>query len=194
MRGGGPRKLIGSADQKATHFSMASIDKRPIHRRFARPLADLIGGTLDPLLAKQGFGESDIILNWDEIAGERLAAVTEPLKLQWPSRGAKRSPDAPAEPATLILRVEGAFAIEVQHLAAILCERINGRLGWRCVGKISMRQGPIERRAKSPRRTPPPPAEAVAAAAKLSEGVTDDGLREALTRLGARVLTKPAVK
>ena len=87
-----------------------------------------------------------------------------------------------------------AFAIEVQHLAAILCERINGRLGWRCVGKISMRQGPIDRRAKGPRRTPPPPLEAVAAAGKLSEGILDDGLREALTRLGARVLTKPMVK
>ena len=173
---------------------MSPSDKRPLHRRFARPLADLLGDTLDPLLAKQGFGESDTILNWDEIAGERLAAVTEPLKMQWPSRGPKRSPDEAAEPATLILRVEGAFAIEVQHLAAILCERINGRLGWRCIGKISMRQGPIERRAKGPRRTPPPPAEAVAAASKLSQGIADEGLREALTRLGARVLTKPPVK
>jgi hypothetical protein len=157
-------------------------------------VTDLIGGTLDPLLAKQGFGESDIILNWDEIAGERLAAVTEPLKLQWPSRGAKRSPDAPAEPATLVLRVEGAFAIEVQHLAPLLCERINGRLGWRCVGKIALRQGPIERRAKGPAGPPPPSAEAVAAAGRLVEGVADEGLREALTRLGARVLTKPPVK
>jgi hypothetical protein len=173
---------------------MAPPDKRPLHRRFARPLADLLGATLDPLLAKQGFGESDVILNWDEIAGERLSAVTEPLKLQWPSRGPKRSPDAPAESATLILRVEGAFAIEVQHLAAILCERINARLGWRCVGKIAIRQGPVERREKGPRRVPPPPPEAIAAAGKLSEGVADEGLREALTRLGARVLTKPTAK
>ncbi len=170
------------------------MTKRPFQRRAARPLADLIGDTIDPLLAKQGFGESDIILNWDEIAGERLAAVTEPLKLQWPSRGPKRSPDAPAEPATLILRVEGAFAIEVQHVAAILCERINGRLGWRCVGKIALRQGPIERRAKGPTVPPPPSAAAVAAAGKLSEGVEDEGLREALTRLGARVLTKSSAK
>jgi hypothetical protein len=183
---------VGSAD--ATTSSMSPRDKRPLHRRFARPLADLIGDTLDPLLAKQGFGESDTILNWDEIAGERLAAVTEPLKMQWPSRGPKRSPDEAAEPATLILRVEGAFAIEVQHLAPLLCERINGRLGWRCVGKIALRQGPIERRPTGRPRAAPPPAEAVAAASKLSEGIADEGLREALTRLGARVLTKPKVK
>ena len=168
--------------------------KRPFPRRAARPLADLIGETVDPLLAKQGFGESDIIFNWDEIAGERLCAVTEPLKLQWPSRGPKRSPDAPVEPATLILRVEGAFAIEVQHLSALLCERINARLGWRCVGKIALRQGPIERRARGPAKPPPPSPEAVAAAGRLSEGVEDEGLREALTRLGARVLTKAPLK
>ena len=121
-------------------------------------------------------------------------APPKPLKLQWPARGAKRAPDEAAEPATLILRVEGAFAIEVQHLAPLLCERINGRLGWRCVGKISLRQGPIERRPSGKPRIAPPPAEAVAAASKLSEGVEDEGLREALTRLGARVLTKPPVK
>jgi hypothetical protein len=171
-----------------------AMTKRPFPRRAARPLADLLGGAIDPLLARQGFGESDIILNWDEIAGERLCAVTEPLKLQWPSRGPKRSPDAPAEPATLILRVEGAFAIEVQHVAAILCERINARLGWRCVGRIALRQGPIERRPRTPAGPPPPSAEAVAAAGKLAEGVADEGLREALTRLGARVLTKPPPK
>jgi hypothetical protein len=34
----------------------------------------------------------------------------------------------------------------------------------------------------------------VAAAGKLAEGVADEGLREALTRLGARVLTKPPPK
>ena len=168
---------------------------RPARRKpFAAPLADLVGAAIDPVLAKQGFGQTDIILNWDEIAGERLAAVTEPLKLQWPSRGAKRPPDAPVEPATLVLRVEGAFAIEVQHLAAVLCERINARLGWRCVGRIALRQGPVERRDTGPRRIAPPPAAALEAARRMAEGVEDDALREALTRLGARVLSPPRAK
>ena len=175
---------------------ISKVPGRPPARRkpFAAPLADLVGAAIDPVLAKQGFGETDIILNWDEIAGERLAAVTEPLKLQWPSRGVKRSPDAPVEPATLVLRVEGAFAIEVQHLAAVLCERINARLGWRCIGRIVLRQGPVERREAGPHRMAPPPAAALEAAGRMARGVEDEALRDALTRLGARVLSQPRAK
>ena len=168
---------------------------KPLWRnRAARPLADLVGGALDPVLAKQGFGETDIILNWDEIAGERLAAVSEPLKLQWPAHAPKRAPDAPVEPATLILRVEGAFAIEVQHLAAILCERVNARLGWRCIGRIAIRQGPVERREKDPDRMAPPSKAAVEAARSLATGIEDEALRDALTKLGSRVLGQKRAK
>ncbi|HEY8578713.1 MAG TPA: DciA family protein, partial [Beijerinckiaceae bacterium] len=107
--------------------------RKPIR---ARPLADLVGEALDPIVAKQGFGESDVILNWDDIVGPRLAAVSEPQKLQWPPRPPGRLPDAPPEPASLIVRVEGAFALEMQHVAPILIERVNARLGWRCVGRL----------------------------------------------------------
>ena len=171
---------------------MAQAPAKP-RRQAPKPLADLIGGAIDPLLAKQGFGESDIIMNWDDIVGARLAAVTEPLKLQWPMRGAKRSPDMPVEPATLVLKVEGAFAIEVQHMADLLCQRINGRLGWRCVGRIAIRQGPVERPAPK-RPVAPPPAQAVEKAKGLAQGIEDEELREALTRLGARVLSQRRAK
>jgi hypothetical protein len=171
---------------------MAQPPAKP-RRQAPKPLADLIGGAIDPLLAKQGFGESDIIMNWDDIVGERLAAVTEPLKLQWPVRGPKRAPDMPVEPATLVVKVEGAFAIEVQHMADLLCQRINGRLGWRCVGRIALRQGPVERPAPK-RPIPPPPAQAIEKAKGLAQGIDDDALREALTRLGARVLSQKRAK
>ena len=162
----------------------------PKRRSYARPLADLISGTLDPLLAKQGFGAADIVLNWDEIAGERLAAVTEPIKLQWPTRAPLRSPDAPAEPATLILRVVGAFALEVQHLAPVLCERVNAHLGWRCIGRIAIRQGPLERLRKPRRaalRIDPAAAER---AHSETQGIEDEGLRRALDRLGSRIYSE----
>jgi hypothetical protein len=163
-------------------------------RSFARPLADLISGTLDPLLAKQGFGAADIVLNWDEIAGARLAAVTEPVKLQWPSRGQMRSPDKPTEPATLILRVVGAFALEVQHLSPVLCERVNMHLGWRCIGKIAIRQGPLERLRKAPRPKLKIDPAAVREAEAMHEGILDEGLRDALNRLGSRVISSARAK
>ena len=58
------------------------------------PLADLVGGAVDPVLAKLGFGQSSLILHWDDIVGERLASSCEPIKLQWPTRPAQRQPDA----------------------------------------------------------------------------------------------------
>ncbi len=74
------------------------------------PLADLVGGAVDPVLAKQGFGQSSLILHWDDIVGERFAACSEPIKLQWPPRPAQRQPTPAMEPATLILRVSGGMA------------------------------------------------------------------------------------
>ena len=162
----------------------------PKRRSYAKPLADLIGATLDPLLAKQGFGAADMVLNWDEIAGERLAAVSEPLKLQWPTRAPLRSPDVPTEPATLILRVVGAFALEVQHLAPVLCERVNAHLGWRAVHRIAIRQGPLERTRQKRRPVPRiDPAAARKVAAETST-IEDEALRNALNRLGGHVFSQ----
>jgi hypothetical protein len=160
-----------------------------------RPLADLIGAAVDPVLAKQGFGESSLILHWDEIVGERVAACSEPIKLQWPPRagkGALKTPNnAPLEPATLILRVAGAMALEIQHMAPVLVERVNSHLGWRAVSRLAIRQGPLTR-DRRPGKRPPPDAAALAQAGIAAEGVEDPRLRDALILLGARALGGPA--
>lgn len=161
---------------------------KPTFRRGARPLADLIGKAIDPVLAKQGFGESDLIFHWDEIVGERLARVCEPIKLQWPSRGIKTSPENAPEPASLLIRVEGGFAIELQHLAPLVVERVNAHLGWRCVGRILLRQGPIGLTRAPKRQRPVDDPVARAEAAAQSAAIEDEPLRDALTRLGARII------
>lgn len=161
---------------------------RPKNKAWSRPLADLVGGIIDPVLARQGFGESGIILNWEEIVGTRIARGCEPVKLQWPPRGAKRSPDTPPEPALLVLRVEGAFAIELQHLAPIVIERVNAHLGWRCIAKLALRQGPLLRSQARGRKELAVDPKALALAAASAAPIADAALRDALTRLGARAL------
>jgi hypothetical protein len=155
------------------------------------PLADLVGGAVDPVLARLGFSQSSLILHWGDIVGERIAACSEPIKLQWPPRPAKRADDAAVEPATLVLRVSGAMALDVQHEAAQLIARVNAHLGWRAVGRIALRQGPLSRAARPQRRPPPDPA-AVARAEQSVAGVEDEALRKALVELGARALRGPA--
>lgn len=155
-----------------------------------RMLAELVGRALDPVLAKQGFGESDVILHWNEIAGARLAAVSEPVRMQWPPRPPGRPAQAGPDPATLVVRIEGAFALELQHVAPLIVERVNARLGWRCVGRIAVRQGPVRRAPPRPRKTPIDPG-AEKRARELAAGIEDEGLREALSRLGAAALSAP---
>ena len=116
-----------------------------------------------------------------------MANVCEPIKLQWPPRPRERTPDTPVEPATLVLRVIGAMAIEVQHMAPQIVQRVNAHLGWRAVGRLAIRQGPLERAAGPPLIAPPDP-EAVEEAVRATEGVEDEALRKALILLGARAI------
>lgn len=140
------------------------------------------------MLARQGFSESDLILHWDDIVGERLAANSRPIKLQWPPRPQTPQPDATPQPATLVVRVEGGFALELQHMSDQVLARINAHLGWRCVGRLLFKQGPIERASTGRRSKGAPSAEKLAAASAHTAGIDDEGLSAALTRLGAHVL------
>ena len=161
------------------------MSDKPPFKRVTRPLAELVDACIAPVLAAQGFAASDIVVGWPEIVGERLAPFSEPVKVQWPRRPG--GPDMPAEPATLIVRVESAFALEVQHLAPIIIERVNARYGWRCIGRLAFRQGPVGRqRNKKPDLKAPSPA-AVADAASRLGAFENEGLRDALARLGAGI-------
>jgi hypothetical protein len=150
-------------------------------RSFPRPLADLVGRTIADVFAKQGFASTELVTHWPDIVGADIAAFAEPLKLQWPRTAGHDDP----EPATLVLRVEGPVAIEIQHQADLILERVNRYFGWRAVGRIALRQAPLRRR-EAP-RPPPPPDAAAAARIAANLPVADEGLRAALARLGAAV-------
>jgi hypothetical protein len=156
-------------------------------RPWSQPLADFVPKILDPAVARQGFGESALLLEWEEIAGERIAAICEPVRLQWPPGGVKCNPLEPRPQAALILRVKPGFGLEVQHLASVLIDRVNAHLGWRCVGSLKIRQEKIERAASPPTPAPEDPL-ARAEAERQVAGIAEEPLRDALARLGARVL------
>ena len=158
----------------------------------AKPLAEFTPALLSGVLAARGLGEASLIADWPAIVGETIARHARPIELKWPPRAAKRDPEAPIAAATLILRVEGAFALEAQHSAAIILARINAHLGWRCVEKIAFRQGPLPPMKEKRRRAPAPSDAAEAAARAAASSIEDDNLREAVTRLGARAIDRSA--
>ncbi|HVY89997.1 MAG TPA: DciA family protein, partial [Hyphomonadaceae bacterium] len=132
--------------------------------------------------ARQGFAARELVTRWAEIAGRDIAAHAEPLKMQWP----RPVEGQPQEPATLVLRVEGPMALEIQHRSDVILERVNRFFGWHAVGRIALRQAPLSRRDRpSPPRTPDPAA--VKKIADTLSGVEDEALRDALARLGAAI-------
>ena len=120
-------------------------------RSFPRPLSELLGATLSDALKSQGFASAEIIARWADIAGPEIAAHSEPMKITWPRAVGEDSP----EPATLVLRVEGPAALEIQHLSAVILERVNRFFGWQAIGRIALRQAPV-----APPRAGRPPATA----------------------------------
>ena len=157
-------------------IGMAERPSPPPARRkpFATPLGAHLAEIVGPALAARGLSESSLIAHWPEIVGRDVARFARFERLNWPPRGAKSDPSASRAPATLVLRVDGAFALEAQHLARLVVERINAHLGWRCVEKVAFRQGPLPAPvAREP--VAEPSAEAVALA-RAAAGVDDEAL------------------
>jgi hypothetical protein len=148
----------------------------------AKPLSVLLSDVFSDAYAKQGFAARELVTRWADIAGPEVAAHSEPLKIQWP-----RPVEGQAqEPATLVLRVEGPMALEIQHASDVILQRVNRFFGWSAVGKLALRQAPLSRRNRPAAARVPDP-EAVADVAKTLSSVEDEELRAALARLGASI-------
>jgi hypothetical protein len=148
----------------------------------SKPLSALLAGVFNDAFKKQGFASRELVTRWGEIVGRDIATYAEPLKIQW-QRPVEGQPEIPA---TLILRVEGPRALEIQHSSTVILERVNRFFGWNAVGKIALRQAPLSRPAR--RKTRKPPSEsAIAEEARELDTVADDNLRTALARLGATI-------
>lgn len=169
---------------------MTKPARRLAQKIFSRPLADFVGRTLDPLVARQGFGESSLLLQWEAIVGARIAGLCQPVRLRWPHRGKSRAPEKQDEPATLTLRVEPGFGLDIQHMSGAIINRVNAHLGWRCVAKLAFVQEALQR--DPPRLRPPKLRDPVARARaeETARGVEDEALRNALSNLGEHVYAR----
>lgn len=110
----------------------------------AKPLSELLPSVLKTSLEQHGLATSQIITRWREIAGDELAAVTRPLRINWPRvKGEDGEVPKHQAGATLVLMVESGFALDVQHAAPLILQRVNALFGWAAVAKITLRQGPV---------------------------------------------------
>lgn len=147
-----------------------------------RRLSASLAAQINPALRKRGFAIADVLIRWPMVVGAELAQQTCPERVQFEA--------GRANAATLKVRVAPGFAVEIQHLAPLLIERINAYYGYGAVARLKFTQGPIA----PPSRPAPKPRRALTAAEsrRLEEvvaPVADPALKAALQRLGEGLYT-----
>ncbi|MBI1359756.1 MAG: DUF721 domain-containing protein [Alphaproteobacteria bacterium] len=145
--------------------------------RSAHPVSRALTRALAPLLKQAGPAPGTLAARWPEIVGERLAAVTEPVKVS-PGRGG----------ATLTIRAPSAAAPMIQHAADHIIQRVN------LTGAASVKTLKI---IQTSARTKPAAAAVSAPLGRAEradlerrlDGVEAPAIRKALAELGEAVLS-----
>lgn len=144
-------------------------------RRFkTEGINQVLQAALGPAIRRRGFADERILQEWEQIAGPLIAARCKPVKIHY---GRQRT-------GTLHIQASSAIALELQHLAPQLIERVNGYFGYRAVHRLQIIQMPVPGHHHAAPAPPVPEVMADAdAAEKLTAKVDDTHLRTALTRL-----------
>jgi len=151
-----------------------------------RSIGAVLNRIVAPTMKRRGFREIDILAHWPMIVGPQLAALSCPERI---SRSGRLSPDGGA---VLTVKVAGAMALEVQHMAPLILERLNQHYGAGSITRLNIVQGPLPLdyvKAQKARSTPLSKAELDDAEAGL-QGFDNSRLKLALARLGARIKRK----
>lgn len=172
-----PVAAKNAARKKQNITPMGSSERR----MGLRNVAPLVGNLTRPLVRKRGFFQTEIILHWAEIVGRDLEQFTMPLKYTPP-------PKESIAGGTLLIRVVGPVALELQHRMPQIIERVNSYFGYRAVNKITMLQGDISRPERTVHvPTNVPEGEITKTSEENLAKIEDPHLREVLTRLGRHI-------
>jgi hypothetical protein len=181
-----PRSLPTVAEAQAI---LAAKRTRPPFRpppRAGRALTGLMKSLDD----RFGKGADGLKARWREIAGDLIAARSEPVKLVKGRNG---------QGGVLEIRVDGPAAALIQHQAPEILARVRLILGQGAVERLRIVQGPVRAKPPGPakgaaaakaRRRPAGPLDAAAEARLKAElaAAPEGPLKAALLKLGREVL------
>ena len=153
-----------------------------------RALGAAVARITAPAFRRRGFAEAGILTDWPHIVGSQLASQTEPERLSF-ARGTRVD-------GTLQVRVSGAWATELQHLAPQVIERVNSYFGYRAVDRLAILQAPLSHAEAEPTETSKRPGDrehgdSEPALDSGASNVENAELRRALISLGAAVKNRP---
>lgn len=95
-----------------------------------------LGGALHevvaPVYRARGFAEAKLLSDWLKVVGSEMAEKATPLKVTFP-QGQHIG-------GTLVVAVQGGYALEIQHLEPLILEKIATYLGYRAVNRMKIVQ------------------------------------------------------
>ena len=161
------------------------MGKRSKYGGGPRTLGTILPQATDPIARRRGFQNGEILTRWAEIVGPEVAEKSSPEQLSY-AQGKGIG-------GTLRVRVESAWALELQHLEPVIVERINTFFGHAAVSHLKLIQAPLGQ-ATMGQETPPKREQAPELTEAQHEAlvrtvaeVEDDKLRASLRALGGRV-------
>jgi len=150
-----------------------------------RAIATALPQVTGKALGKLKPAEAALLADWAAIVGAEVAAWARPRRLRFPRKEERRE-------GTLVLVVDPAFALDLQHRQDQLLNRINGFFGYRAVARLRMEQGALPAPRQDATEQPPralAPVRAARLAAQV-EAIEDEALRQALLRLGRAIAAR----
>ena len=169
-----------------------SAKKKPRKPRVAKPVSELIGKIMEPVLARRTGMSIDLLAAWPELVGEDYRNFTHPQKIKWPNRAHQ---DDPFKPGILIVACDSTRALYFQHDLSRLCERVNVFFGFTAIAKIKIVQKPVGASPKTLRPAKTDQNRNLDRQKKrrldqILDKIDDPNLRERLAKLGRGVMSK----
>jgi hypothetical protein len=183
--GGASASRAGEREAMAAKSAKSGDGGEPKRLNRVVGAGEALAKALDPVFKKRGFASRDIITHWGAMAPTPYDKVAAPDRLAWP-RGERG-----AGGATLYLRCAPGHALALSHEGAKIAAAINRYFGYVLVGAVRLSAEPF---TPGSAEVPQIPAKSTPLADGRVERavaeVGDDGLRDALRRLGRGIMGK----
>lgn len=133
---------------------------------------------LDPAFRKRGFAARDVVTHWAAMAPAPYDQVSAPDRLVWPRT------ERNAGGAVLYLRCAPGHALALSHEGPKIAAAVNRYFGYVIVNAVRLSAEPFVRSAQAPLLVEESVSEPDPAIDAAVAEVADDGIRDALRRLG----------
>ena len=140
---------------------------------FPKTLSQVIDPLTRPVFKSRGLAGSRLLTDWPQVVGPSLARHAAPEKISFPP--------GKTTGGTLTIAVENGFATELQHMQAIILERLAVYFGYKAITRVVISHAylPVAETKKLQQR----PASLPAGSASVADNIADGELKDALASL-----------